>query len=215
MSTNYVYQLFAYLTTGACFLNWYTITPHLLLHISSFIFRVLHSRPTGSRMSMFIWRELQIHSMIFAYRACVVIIYPPYAQIITIGAMITADMASHYCGTLGVSSVRGRHERVGKRHWVKELLAGFFSMSQMGATIIVSGIFQPRASPILVFFTLPPFQTSAFGMTLIRKNLIGKATWAAIYSIELLMVYLIWYLEFGNHNLFHIYRWASQSMSFG
>lgn len=201
---NYAYQLCTYLATGACFLNGYTITPHMLLHLSSFIFRVLHSRPTGSRMSMFIWRELQIHSLIFAYRACIIILYPQYAQVITLGAMITADITSHYCGTVGVSTVRGRHERAGKRHWVKELTAGFFSMSQIGATFIVSGMFQPHASSILVFCTLPPIQTSAFGMTLIRKNLISQATWTMIYSIELLMVYLIWYLEYGNFNIVSI-----------
>jgi hypothetical protein len=77
-------------------------------------------------------------------------------------------------------------------------------MSQMGATVIVSGMFQPHASSMLVFCTLPPIQTSAFGMTLIRKNLISQATWTMIYSIELLMVYLIWYLEYGNFNIVSI-----------
>jgi hypothetical protein len=71
-------------------------------------------------------------------------------------------------------------------------------MSQMGATIICAGFFQNKWSPVLVFSTLPPIQTSAFGMTLIRKGIIDKIVWQYVYIIELLFVYLIWYIEMKN-----------------
>ena len=74
----------------------------------------------------------------------------------------------------------------------------FFSTSQMGATIICAGFFQKNINPILVFCTLPAIQTSAFGMTLLRKNIISKEIWQIVYSIELVLVYIVWLLEYKN-----------------
>ncbi len=50
--------------------------------------------------------------------------------------------------------------------------------------------------------TLPPVQTSAFGMTLLRKNLISKRAWTAVYVAELLLVYVYWLLAYGNVSVF-------------
>jgi len=85
-----------------------------------------------------------------------------------------------------------------KKSIIKQLYSGFFSTSQLGATIICGGFFQKKVNPILVFSTLPAIQTSAFGMTLLRKNIINKEIWQIIYSLELLLVYFIWYLEYNN-----------------
>ena len=87
-----------------------------------------------------------------------------------------------------------------KHSLIKQIFAGFFSTSQMGATIICGGFFQSsyNPNPILVFCTLPAIQTSAFGMTLMRKNLITKTTWQVVYSLELVLVYILWFLEYGN-----------------
>ena len=66
----------------------------------------------------------------------------------------------------------------------------------MGATLICGGFFQDIPSSYLMFVTLPAIQTSAFGMTLLRKNIISKETWQIVYSLELTLVYLIWLLEY-------------------
>ena len=53
-------------------------------------------------------------------------------------------------------------------------------------------------SKFLTFQTLIPIQTSAFGLTSLRKNIIEKTTWQIVYSIELSLVYIYWYYEYGN-----------------
>lgn len=195
---NYGYQYYLYFMYNQPILNIYTIFPHILLHLSSFIFNVLEYRQTESRLSMFIWKEMRLHSLIFAFRACFCILFMNYCQIITLFSMLCADYVTNKYGLIGVSSIRGQHINVGKRNIIIEFFTIFFSVSQFGATAITLGVFQPFPSKILIFSTLPPIQTSAFGMTLLRKNLISKQTWSIIYSIELLFVYIIWYCEYKN-----------------
>lgn len=196
---NYVAQFYMYFAHGTYYLNAYTIAPHILLHCSSFIFKVLAKRPTESLLNMFIWEELRIHSLLFAWRACFAILFPSFGTIFCFLTMIAADVATKYYGNSEVSTVRGQHSKVGKRSIQKEVAGAFFSISQMGATYICMD-----SSPILIFSTLPPIQTSAFGMTLIRKNLINKTVWSFVYSAELLMTYYIWYREYNDFNIFYV-----------
>jgi hypothetical protein len=179
----------------------------MMLHITSFAFKVLRVRPVTEdnrivkKMAMFIWEELRMHSMIFGLRSCAVLLYPEYSVLIMYGALALADLVSFIWGNSRVTTVRGNHD-VEKNSWIKRAYSAFFSTSQMGATIICAGFFQKHPLPQLVFATLPAIQTSAFGMTLLRKNLITKQTWQIVYSIELLLVYFIWYKEYGNINIF-------------
>ena len=72
---NYGYQYYSYFRYDKPILNLFTILPHFLLPCSSFIFKVLEKRPVESRLSMFIWNELRLHSLIFAWRACFCILF--------------------------------------------------------------------------------------------------------------------------------------------
>lgn len=184
------------------YLTPYVIVPHLLLPVTSFMFKVLSFRPTQNKMNMFIWNELRLHATIFSFRSCLTIIFPMHSIEILVLTLIGADIATYFYGTPGISTVRGNIERHGKRNATKELSAAFFSISQIGATIICGGLLQKQVSPILVFLTLPPIQTSAFGMTLLRKNLITKNIWTIVYLFELSLVYIYWYFEYGNVNIF-------------
>ena len=148
-------------------------------------------------MAMFIWEELRAHSMIFAYRSLFIILSPSYRVLFTLITMIFADLITDNFGDRTFSTVRGDHNRISSSIY-KHISSNFFSMSQMGATIICGGFFQNKWSPILIFSTLPPIQTSAFGMTLIRKGIINKLVWQYVYAFELLFVYFIWYIEMQN-----------------
>ena len=196
---NYFVQFYFYFNYNTTYLNVYTITPHILLHLSSFIFTVLKKRPTESIVNMFIWEELRLHSLIFAWRSCFSILFPSYSRVICFLTIAAADIVTYYHGNPEVSTVRGQHYKVGKRTLIKELTGAFFSISQFGATLICMD-----SSPILIFSTLPAIQTSAFGMTLIRKNLINKTVWSIVYSGELLLTYYIWYNEYNNLRVFYI-----------
>ena len=200
---NFFFQFYLYFTYGKMILTPLVILPHILLHLSSFIFHVLPKRPVTNdnkivrNMAMFIWEELRLHSMAFGWRSCFVILFPKYSFLIVLLTMLTADIVTYYYGNPNVSTVRGNHD-MEKKSIMKQIYSSFFSTSQLGATIICAGFFQDKISPYLVFATLPPIQTSAFGMTLLRKNIINKSIWQIVYSIELLLVYVIWYLEYKN-----------------
>ena len=194
---HFVFQLSYFFATGRMHLPWFMLMPHVALHATSFQFKVLPVRPTRTRRNMFIWQELRLHAAIFALRGCAVIWWPHRAFTIVFLTMICADVVTYYCGTANVSTVRGCHAYK-KTTPLKRLSAAFFSMSQLGGTLICSGIPYGPPSPILAFCTLPAIQTSAFGMTLLRKNIIRKETWQIVYSAELILAYVAWYRVYGN-----------------
>ena len=194
---HYFYQYIHYFVYGGMNLHVWNMLPHMGLHLSSFMFHVLHKRIMSQKMAMFIWEELRLHSMIFAFRACLSILIPDMRGFFVFFTMISADIVTKMHGVEGTSTVRGTHDRVSS-NWLKQLSGAFFSTSQMGATLICAGYFQYHYSPVLAFSTLPPIQTSAFGMTLIRKNIINKTVWQIVYGMELSMVYILWYQETGN-----------------
>ena len=189
---NFMLQIYLFFTEKMILSLW-VLLPHILLPTTSLFFNVLNKRPKKGKMKMFIWKELQLHSILFSLRAIFTILFPEKRIYIIFCTMLFADFISKLYGTKGFSTVRGKQSKNGKRSILLELQAFFFSSSQLGATLICSGILQKQISPELIFLTLPPIQTSAFGMTLIRKNLINKRTWSILYSLELLLVYFGWY----------------------
>lgn len=203
---HFFYQFGCFAYYGQMYLHWITILPHIFLHVSSFIFHVLDKRPVSDgnkivkKMAMFIWEELRIHSMLFGCRSAFIILFPKFRFVIVILTMYLADLTTEKYGNANVTTVRGNHELV--KSDIKQMYADFFSGSQMGATIICAGFFQHNPSDALVFATLPPIQTSAFGMTLMRKDLISKTTWQIVYSLELALVYILWYIEYKNLYIF-------------
>ena len=204
---NFGFQTWRHFSGRGALLNAWTLAPHLALHATTFIFHVLPRRQKESKAAMYIWEELRLHSMVFAYRGVAAILLPrQHGFAVSMAAMAAADLVSLRFGTPGVSTVRGLQLRVGARAVHKELAGLFFSTSQMGATLITTGLLRRGSAggaaehhlAMLVFATLPPIQTSAFGMTLIRKSLISQQVWTVVYSAELLFVYYLWFQCFGN-----------------
>lgn len=194
---HYCFQFVYYTIYGNMNLNLWNMLPHIGLHLSSFIFKVIKKRIMTKQMAMFIWEELRLHSLIFSFRACFSILLPEYRILFIFFTMLLADITTLLLGDTTISTVRGNHERVSS-NYIKIISAAFFSTSQMGATLICGGFFQKDYSYVLTFSTLPPIQTSAFGMTLIRKNIINKQIWQIVYGMELLLVYVLWYAEKGD-----------------
>ncbi len=193
---NFTFQYLYYGLYGTMILNNITLMPHILLHVSSFIFKVLEKRGFHS-LNMFIWKELRLHSLVFAYRGCFSILYPEWRVIFGFLTMFLADCITYKFGNSKITSVRGDHSKE-TNNLFKKTAQIFFSTSQLGATIICFGFFQEGYSNVLAFSTLLPIQTSAFGLTLIRKNIINKTTWQILYTIQLLFVYVLWYYETNN-----------------
>lgn len=200
---HYFYQFIYYYHYQTMELTFINMLPHLLLHISSFVFRVLHNRMLTEKLAMFIWEELRFHSMIFAYRSCFSILLPSYRVFFVFLTMAMADLITFLIGNPDITTIRGSHDRVSSKSY-KHLAAAFYCSSQFGATLICGGFFQDNYSRVLAFSTLPAIQTSAFGMTLIRKNVINKTVWQIVYSAELLLVYYMWYLEYNNFAIVYL-----------
>ena len=202
--TNFSFQTIYYLLYQTLYKIDFFINFHIILHLSSFIFKVLPKRPKNSeKMKMFIWEELRIHSMIFAYRGCFCILYNNFSRPIIFLTMILADLTTKFVGDSEFTTIRGQHDK-NTLSFKKQIYTAFFSISQMGATAICSGCFQSEYNNFLTFQTLIPIQTSAFGLTLLRKNIINKTTWQIIYSIELSAVYIFWYYVYGNFNILYM-----------
>ena len=205
---NFIVQFSLYASTGNMVLTRTIMIPHLLLHATSFVFNVLERRPVSQegkavgKMSMFIWKELRLHSLSFGARSVLVVMYPTLGFIFVVINFFVADIATRCYGTPGVTTVRGNNDlTTNRRSFQKYAYSMFFSTSQLGATIICAGFLQEKINPILAFSTLPAIQTSVFGMTLMRKDIISKSTWRIVYSLELLLVYAVWYREYSNFRI--------------
>ena len=171
---NFVYQYMSYLITGTMIFNEWNLIPHFLLHISSFSFHVLRSRSVKQKLHLFVWEELRLHSLVFAYRGCLCILFPSMRVPIIFMSMIMADVSTLLTGEHSMTMVRGLHN-IHSSKLIKIVYKMFLSVSQISATIICGGFFQLHYSPVLVFSTLLPIQTYAFGMLLIRNNIVDKS----------------------------------------
>lgn len=197
---NFVYQYMSYLITGTMIFNEWNLIPHFLLHISSFSFHVLRSRSIKQKLHLFVWEELRLHSLVFAYRGCLCILFPSMRVPIIFMSMIMADVSTLLTGEHSMTMVRGLHN-IHSSKLIKTVYKMFLSVSQISATIICGGFFQLNYSPVLVFSTLLPIQTYAFGMLLIRNDILNKKQWQIIYIIEILFMYYFWIAETGNYLL--------------
>ena len=200
---NFIYQLAMYFYLNKMYkFNNLAYLPNIVLPVTSFIFNVLPKKKTNGTMGLFIWKEMRLHVLIFSTRGIITGLFPKYAFFSCIGTMIIADIATYFHGTSGVTTVRSDHTQSAT------LLAKFikcaYATSQFGATIVCAGLFQKQVSPILAFMTILPIQTSAFLMTLVRKNIIGIIGWNVIYSLELLLIYVMWYIEYKHLNVLFI-----------
>jgi hypothetical protein len=177
-----------------------SLVPHILLHVSSFIFHVLEQRRTDSKLNFFIWEEMRLHSFAFSLRAILCMIFP-YARVwICFGIMAAADIISHFYGNPNNRTVRGD---VTRESSIKlQVIQSAYAMSQFGATAGCMGLFLTEGfefNPRFAFSTLPAIQLSAFFMTLYRKRLIGVKAWGLGYNICLSASYIVWLQLYGWH----------------
>lgn len=198
---NFVYQtiMMFYLGKLYRFPIWACL-PNVTLPITSFMFTVLpKKRPNGS-MGLFIWKEMRLHVLVFSSRGMLSAVFPEYGPVICLATMVAADTATYFYGTRGVTTLRSDHKIPATP--VERVFRHLYATSQFGATVICSGLFQPQVTPILAFMTVLPIQSSAFLMTLVRKNIIGPIGWNVIYSAQLLLLYVMWYTQYQNIRVF-------------
>ena len=167
---------------------------HLTLSLSSFIFTIPTHRFNSKAI---IWRELQLHNIIFTSRSVCMMYH----------AMFFKDInALYFCSRLGIvifhhylaDMATAKYQKDNKtttrdipydtkNTWIPYVNKKFYAISQLLAT-----------SAILLsdncdngFFIMFPIQLSTFLMTLVRKNIISNNIWHILYAMSLSVPYLL------------------------
>ena len=177
--------------------DWVTMALHMALSSSSLIFKVLRKRRKDQ--PMMIYEEYRLHAVVFTLRCIMVFAFAmwrpfeQYGETVEAAALyftvmfnhVLADLVTKKFGTPGNTAVRVRTDNKGDRPWHITFGMRFYSFYQfmaLGSHLVLT----PRLGD-LGFNALIAIQSSAFLMTLFRKNLIKWYTHALWYGICLFL----------------------------
>jgi cytochrome b561 len=198
--THYVYRIFCKVKYGTMFFDNNSIasyaTPviHLSLSLSSFMFQVPTYRFYTKAI---IWKELQLHNIIFASRSAFVMYHTLLSNdnnlkyyYIRLGIILV----HHYLADL-VTNAYQMDDKTTTRYIpfdtdsyiLPYITKNFYAISQLVATsnLLLSKSYENA------FGIMFPIQLSAFLMTLVRKNIISNNQWHLFYTLSLAIPYII------------------------
>jgi hypothetical protein len=167
--------------------NSYSHLFHLGLSLSSFIFKVPVKRFLNKTI---IWKELQLHNIIFTSRSVFLIYHNILFTNYNINFYITklviiyshhylADIVSNKYINNELTTTRDIRGNYGNKT--------FYAISQIIATTNLLLNNCPDSSFVIMF----PIQLSAFLMTLVRKGIISNNLWHIFYTSSLIFPYLL------------------------
>eukprot|EP00750_Incisomonas_marina_P017219 INCI20115.1.p1 GENE.INCI20115.1~~INCI20115.1.p1 ORF type:complete len:360 (+),score=44.64 INCI20115.1:97-1176(+) len=179
---------------GSAF-DWVTMALHLALSSSSLIFHVLKKR--NKAHPMMIWQEYRLHAIIFSLRCFVVFSFAMLRPLQEYGDVaegiglycavmfnhVLADIVTKHFGVKGDTAVRVREDD--PRPWYIKFGMRFYSYYQFMA--LGAHLSNVERLGDLGFNTFVAIQSSAFLMTLYRKNLIRWYSHAIWYTACLLL----------------------------
>lgn len=182
---------------------------HLTLSLSSIIFQVPQTRLNSK---IIIWKELQLHNMIFTSRSAIIMIY----SIICIRNNININSKYYYLYQIGKLALIVLHhmladyitlkynmnEKTTTRdiNWenisdnVKGLVKKYYAICQIlaiNALILTDNEKFGSGAIESAFLIMFPIQLSTFLMTLVRKSIISNISWHIFYGLSLLSPFLI------------------------
>uniref|UniRef100_A0A6C0J2B4 Uncharacterized protein n=1 Tax=viral metagenome TaxID=1070528 RepID=A0A6C0J2B4_9ZZZZ len=186
--------------------TWATPICHLFLSLSSFIFHVPKTRFDSK---IIIWKELQLHNIIFTSRSAILMLYwlifnitdnNKYYNLHIIARLIIV-IAHHYVADIITNKYSINYKTTTRDiNWenisdiAKKYMKKYYAICQILAinTLLLSESDETGTvfldSAFLIMF---PIQLSAFLMTLVRKNIISNILWHVFYSISLSTPYFI------------------------
>jgi hypothetical protein len=180
---------------------------HLTLSLSSFIFHVPQVRLNSK---IIIWKELQLHNIIFTSRSCIIMIYSlicnkndintEHYYLYHLGKFLIIIM--HHLLADYITLKYNVNDKTTTRdiNWenipdnIKKNVKIYYAICQIlaiNALLLTendnsgSGIIE---SAFLIMF---PIQLSTFLMTLVRKSIISNISWHIFYTLSLLSPFLI------------------------
>jgi len=182
---------------------------HLTLSLSSLIFHVPQTRLNSK---IIIWKELQLHNMIFTSRSAIIMIYSiicirnninmntKYYYLYQIGKL--ALIVSHHMLADYVTMKYNMNNKTTTRdiNWenipdnVQMLIKKYYAISQIlaiNALILTDNDRYGSGTIESAFLVMFPIQLSTFLMTLVRKSIISNISWHIFYGLSLLSPFFI------------------------
>jgi hypothetical protein len=182
---------------------------HLTLSLSSLIFQVPQTRLNSK---IIIWKELQLHNMVFTSRSAIVMIY----SIICIRNDIDMSYKYYYLYLIGKLALIVLHHMLADYitlkyntndktttrdiNWenipdnVKRGLKQYYAICQILAinSLILTDNDKTGSGVIeAAFLVMFPIQLSTFLMTLVRKSIITNIHWHIFYTLSLVSPYFL------------------------
>jgi len=178
-------------------ITWITPVFHLSLSVSSLIFHVPKIRFDSK---VIIWKELQLHNIVFTSRSAVVYLYTlmsssqQYQDIgrfaIIIVHHLIADAITNKYMIKDKTTTRGIPWGENISPAFKSIVKKYYAVCQvfaLHALLFCEGNTQLESAFLIMF----PIQLSTFLMTLVRKNIISNNTWHMCYGMSLATPFLI------------------------
>ena len=178
---------------------------HLGLSLSSFIFKVPIKRFLNRTI---IWKELQLHNIIFTSRSIFIIYhsiffktYDIYFYLTKLGIVLShhylADIVSNKYINNDLTTTRDIRGEYGNN-----IIKKFYAFSQILATTTLLLVNNPDNSFTIMF----PIQLSAFLMTLVRKGIISNNHWHIFYTSSLIFPFILFNKNIiKNSSNIHLY----------
>jgi hypothetical protein len=168
---------------------------HLVLSLSSFIFKVPLHRYLSRTI---IWKELQLHNIIFTSRSiCVMyhaLIFNAEDKYQYYISRLLIIMTHHYMADVITSKFQNNDLTTTRdikydtdNKYLIKINKYFYAISQIIATSTLL-LTKNQDNSFSIMF---PIQLSAFLMTLVRKGIISNNQWHYIYTISLIIPYLV------------------------
>ena len=176
---------------------------HLGLSLSSFVFQVPHTRFDSK---VIIWKELQLHNIIFTSRSIFMMYHTLFFKpdnYFYYYSRLAIMLSHHYLADV-VSEKYKNKDKTATRNIPYEMNNGiieyflkkFYAISQLTATFNLT-LSNNYENGFLIMF---PVQLSAFLMTLVRKNIISNKVWHIFYALSLTIPYLANLKSYHLHN---------------
>jgi len=211
---HYGYRIYNKLIYGTMFFDPHSmvtyIAPlaHLTLSLSSFIFHVPKNRFNTKAI---IWKELQLHNIIFTSRSVCMMYHALFMPQINMHVYIYSRLGIVVLHHV-LADIVTRHYQVQDKTttrdipydtdsiMVKYINKKYYAISQLMALygMLVS---KDCDNGLLVMF---PIQLSAFLMTLVRKNIISNNMWHIVYGTTLAIPYITNVSNIHNDNRIYL-----------
>lgn len=178
---------------------------HALLSLSSLQFLIPRSR-TG--ILPMIWQEFRMHSIVFALRSIIIIniLYFFGKNEVTNVCRLVVVLLTMYLADIISDKLREDKKEsttATMPYWngcspeLQNNIKFFYTYAQILATIIC--LFEKES---YVLFIVLPIQLAAFLMTLVRKNIINTFQYHLVYSLSLLLGFIVNYKSTGFYSIY-------------